>query len=119
VGWVKKGGREAGTHLICCHPALLIIAPTPPVIITIIAMAIVIVVVVVVDGWMDVDGWGLFVWVMQPLQSLIGTYLPILHAILAHMAQWLSAYLIVVAIVTTRGCVFESVKKQMLFFAPH
>ena len=54
-----------------------------------------------------------FVWVMQPLPSLVSTYFLILYTILAHMAQWLSTYFIVNAIATVKGCVFKSQRKQM------
>ena len=77
-------------------------------------------VVVVVDVVAVVAAHGCFqfVWVTWPLLSLIGTYVLILYTILAHMAQWSSAYFILNAIATTTGHMFKSVKKQ-IFFALH
>src|ERR1700729_3129783 len=52
-----------------------------------------------------------FVWMTRPLPSRVGTYLTLLHTIVAPVAQRLSACFTA----TARGRVFESAGKQMFF----
>ena len=111
-------------HCPCCpHHSIIV-----PITLIIVIPPIIIVghgLVVVVDAgdgrlwlWLWLWLWliehgsslGLF-WVMWPLPSHVGTYLTILHTILAPMAEWSSLCFIA----TAKGQVFKSMQKQMFF----
>ena len=79
-------------------------------VVAIIILFVVVVVVAVVVA--HCHFW--FVWVMQPLLSLVGTYFPIVYTILAHMAQWLSAHFTVLLLPQQVMC--SNLKKDNCFF---
>ena len=104
----------------------VILVLTPPVIFTCVLDVMAIIVVVAVAGC-GCSGCGHSCGCSLPFLVCLGDvastepywyYVPIWHTILAHMAQWSSAYFILNAIATTTGHMFKSVKKQ-IFFALH